>query len=79
LEEGTATVGEAASPVLAEEVLYCVDTEMVGFAWDKAGQARQARFKPDRFTVKLVSDTERIITRMVGHTAGSSRTYTQFF
>jgi hypothetical protein len=62
-----------ASPVLAEEVLYCVDTAVAGFKWDKSGQASVAEFKPGRFTIKIVSVTERIVTPMEGDIAGRSR------
>jgi hypothetical protein len=44
----------AVSPVLADEVLYCVDTAVVGFKWDKGGQASVANFEPSRFTIKIV-------------------------
>ena len=27
----------ATAPVLAEQVLYCVDTDLAGFMWDKSG------------------------------------------
>jgi hypothetical protein len=65
-----------ASPVLAEEVLYCVDNQAVGFKWDEAGTVRTGSFTVERYTVKLLSDTQRIITRMVGDTAGESTSYT---
>jgi hypothetical protein len=58
----------------AEEVLYCVDTDQTGFAW-RNGQAKHGRFKTDRYTVKVVSETERVITRMEGDTAGGSFRY----
>ena len=36
-----------ASPVLADEVLYCVDTTgAVGFAWGKNGDAKSSKFNP---------------------------------
>jgi len=63
-----------ASPVLAEEVLYCTDTAATGFAWQN-GQASPSLFNPERFTIKVTSDTERVITRMVGDTAGRSLRY----
>ena len=65
-----------ASPAMAQQVLYCVDTEAVGFKWDKDGKARQRPFAEDRFTVKIVSDKERVIIRMTGDTAGTSEHYT---
>jgi hypothetical protein len=61
------------SPVLAEEVMDCVDTQSVGFVWDKAGKVRQRRFTEDRHEV--LSDTQRIITPTVGDTAGYSVWY----
>jgi len=65
----------AASPVLAQEVPYCVDTDAVGFRW-KEGRASSGKFAPDRYTIKLVSPTQRIMTRMVGDTAGVPQRYT---
>jgi hypothetical protein len=65
----------AASPVLAEEVMDCVDTQSVGFVWDKAGKVRQRPFTEDRYRVEVLSDTQRIITPMVGDTAGHSDWY----
>jgi hypothetical protein len=62
-----------ASPALAEEVLYCTDTDMVGFRWDQSGQASTSKFDPERFTVKIVSDTDRVVTQMVGEVAGPSQ------
>ena len=62
-----------ASPVLAEEVLYCTDTEVVGFRWDKAGKVSAGKFDTARFTIKVVSSTERTIAQMVGDTAGCLR------
>jgi hypothetical protein len=65
----------AASSALAEEVLYCVDTQAVGFKWDKAGTVRAGSFIVERYTVKLLSDTQRIITRMVGDAAETGIRY----
>jgi hypothetical protein len=64
-----------ASPVLAEEVLYCVDTKSAGLVWNNKGEASVSAFDPDRWTIKVVSETERVITR-IGDTAGRSDTYT---
>src|SRR5262249_2908760 len=50
------------SPVLAEEVMDCVDTQSVGFVWDKAGKVRQRPFIEDRHRVEVLSDTQCIIT-----------------
>jgi len=72
----TVAVVLAGSPAMAEEDLYCVDTQAVGFKWDNGRQVWQSAFREDRFTVKVVSDTQRIITKMVGDTAGFSRWYT---
>jgi hypothetical protein len=52
----------AASPALAEEVLYCVDTAVTGFKWNERGEASTAKFSPGRFTIKIVSDEKRIVT-----------------
>jgi len=64
-----------ASLALAEDVLYCVDTDLTGFKWDNKGSVRTANFVAQRYTVKVVSDTERLITRMLGDTAGSTDRY----
>jgi hypothetical protein len=47
------------------------------FKWDKSGDVSPALigFAPDRYTVKVISDDERVITRMVGDTAGKARSY----
>jgi hypothetical protein len=58
----------------AEEVLLCVDTDATGFVW-RNGQAKQALLKTERYTVKALSETERVITRMEGDTAGSALQY----
>jgi len=51
------------SPALAEEVLYCTDTDATGFRFEKNmnAKARPLQFIPSRFTVKIISETERII------------------
>ena len=64
-----------ASLAMADEVLYCTDTAGVGFVWDEAGRAVAKPFTEDRFTVKVISDTQRVIARMVGDTAGTSNIY----
>jgi hypothetical protein len=38
-------------------VLYCVDTQVVGFKWNDVGEARQVGFGSERHTVKVRSDT----------------------
>jgi hypothetical protein len=50
-----------AAPASAEVVLYCVDTAGNGFAWDKQGKVSRTNFHPARFTVKVISETERMI------------------
>jgi hypothetical protein len=54
----------AAPSVLADEVLYCTDTASTGFKWGKNQAAPPTRglFNEDRFTIKVISETERIIT-----------------
>jgi hypothetical protein len=64
-----------ASPVLAEEVLYCTDTAVVGFVWNDRGEAKSSSFDEQRNTIEVVSETERVITRMTGDIAGSTRKY----
>jgi hypothetical protein len=64
------------SPLLADEVLYCTDTASTGFKWDKEGDAaRPTRFELQRFTIKVISDTQRTITPMIGDTAGNPFSY----
>jgi hypothetical protein len=67
----------AASPLLADEVLYCTDTAATGFKWDKSGvaSAKPTLFNELRFIIKVVSDRERIIAPMIGDTAGISSSY----
>ena len=62
-----------ASAALADEtaVLYCTDTAATGFKWQKDRKEPDAvRFEPNRFTVRIISDEERAITRTTGDTAG---------
>ncbi len=49
------------SPALAEEVLFCTDTDVNGFAWDEQGKASRSGFNPGNFTVKVISATTRMI------------------
>jgi hypothetical protein len=42
-----------ASPILADDVLYCSDRDSVGFKWDRSGQASKASFALSRFTVRI--------------------------
>jgi hypothetical protein len=58
------------TPVLAEEVLHCADTNYAGFKWDKKGEASPlVTFPLQRFTIKVgptqsypfISDKERLI------------------
>ena len=63
------------SLAMAEEVLYCVETDVAGFAWDNQGHVTHRTFDPARFTIKITSETERIITQTTGDTAGSSNQY----
>ena len=67
----------AASPSLAEEVLYCADTQAIGFFWDKARPetASVSTFTPGRFTIKVISGTKRTITATSGGAAGFSAEY----
>src|SRR6516225_4454760 len=66
----------SASLAMADEVLYCTDTDGIGFKWDNTGKVSSGKFNQDRFTVKVISDTQRVIARMVGDTAGTSSLYT---
>ena len=60
------------SPLLADEVLYCTDTDATGFKWDKNGAVSPRHFVEERFTVKIVSDSLRLITPSAGDAAGMS-------
>jgi len=55
-----------ATPVLAEEVLYCADTGATCFSWNSKSVASRTTFDNQRFTIKVVSDAKRIITLMAG-------------
>jgi hypothetical protein len=57
---GTALCFVTVSSVLADEVLYCSDTAATGFVWE-AGSAKSVIFNPERFTIKVRSDTRRVI------------------
>jgi hypothetical protein len=73
------------TPVLAEEVLHCADTNYAGFKWDKKGEASPlVTFPLHRFTIKVgptqsypfISDKERLITRTTeGMSRGESQLY----
>ncbi len=45
------------------QVLYCVDEGVTGFEWDDKGDPQSANFKPRRFTVRVISETERWISQ----------------
>jgi hypothetical protein len=64
-----------ASLALADEVLYCVENDAAGFKWDNQGHAAPTSFNPARFTIKITSETERVIARMTGDTAGKAVQY----
>lgn len=55
-----AIVMTLAGPAWAEETLNCVDKASNGFQW-KDGKAKRSGFKPERFTVRVVSDSVRIL------------------
>lgn len=48
---------------LAEEVLYCTDTDANGFRFGENTnvKAQLQHFIPQRFTVKIISETERLV------------------
>jgi hypothetical protein len=60
-----------ASPAWAEEILYCSDTVANGFRWDQDEKVKRDGFKPERFTVKVISETKRVISEN-GHEIGYS-------
>jgi len=62
---------------VGEEVLYCTETDSTGFKWDKgSSEGKRQSFVPFRFTVKIISETTRVITPTTGATAGNTRRYT---
>ncbi len=66
-----------AAPAWAEEVLYCTETKKTGFLWDKGSiEGKRTNFKPDRYIVKIISETERVITPSTGDITGDSLKYT---
>jgi hypothetical protein len=73
----TLSLFQTTAPVLADQVLYCIDTNSAGFIWDKSGAAALRRFHLDRFTVKLEPATGlkqvRTLTQTTG--GGDSRRY----
>jgi hypothetical protein len=66
-----------ASLTMADEVLYCTDTAVVGFKWDETtGKAADGnKFDEHRYTVKVISDTVRFIAFMTGDATGHSLWY----
>jgi hypothetical protein len=62
----------SASQLLAEELLYCADTAIVGFMWDRKGEAKSTEFNRERHSVKVVSDSERLITRIQAGPTGKN-------
>ena len=65
-----------ASVAMADEVLYCVETDVTGFAWDNQRHVTRRGFNPPaRYTIKITSPTERTITPMTGDIAGISDRY----
>jgi hypothetical protein len=65
-----------ASLAMADQVVYCTDTAVNGFKWDNAGNAHPGRYEGARFTVKVISDTQRTIAYMAGEGAGQPLWYT---
>jgi hypothetical protein len=70
------------APVFAEQILYCADTEVGGFKWDKSGAASVRKFTASRYIVKVEPATEyglkqlRVITDTTADNgAGSPRQY----
>jgi hypothetical protein len=57
--------------------LYCTDTAVTGFKWEKAEEGRSANFKPARFTMRIETESERqIFQTSEGDFAGLHQTYT---
>jgi hypothetical protein len=71
----------ATAPVLADQVLYCVDTDVAGFIWDKSGAASLRKFTTSRYIVKMEPATEyglkqsRVITDTTWGVLGHSLQY----
>ena len=68
LFDGLSTAERARQLPQESQILYCVDEGAAGFHWDKKGKARSTQFTPERFTVKVVSETELMIAWSVGLT-----------
>jgi len=65
-----AALAALAGPTSAEErVLYCIDTSITGFVWQEGQtEGQYTNFKPDRYVVKVLSETKRTITKVTGPT-----------
>ncbi len=74
---GTAFACLVTLPTLADEVLYCSDTEAAGFKWEGKEEPRAGNFKLQRFSIKIESDTDRTITQTsAGDELGMRQFYT---
>jgi hypothetical protein len=61
---GIVILGSAvSSSSFAEQVLYCADSNVIGFAWDDQGHAKESTFVQHRFKVTIGSNNERLITQ----------------
>lgn len=81
---GLAVAGVAALVVFspnssadAEEVFYCIEKSSHGFVWgNQKGNAVSMSMTADRHLVRVISETERLITRTTGDKDQKSTRYT---
>ena len=63
-------------PAWSEEVLFCTETASTGFIWEKgSAEGRQTGYRPSRYIVKILSETERTITKPTGDLPGDTWSY----
>ena len=63
-----------------EKVLYCIETDSVGFTWQVKGtewtEGQITNFRENRYVVRVLSEERRTVTRNTGYTAGTTVTLT---
>ena len=55
-----------ASTASAEELLFCADEGATGFVWDDKGNVQSTGFAMRRYTIRVVSESERWISKQGG-------------
>jgi len=67
-----ALVALAGSALAEERVLYCTETDSAGFKWEEGQtEGRVTRFIANRYIVRVLSETTRVITPTTGPEKGS--------